>query len=79
MSEVTHYHLNLSDRQRSGQLSRVPDFMRDFNSNLARALNAHYGRGGLFWAWSSSAGGSYSNTEIHTERSLVRPLLYVWA
>ena len=41
MSEVTHYHMNLTDTHREGELSRVPDFMRDMNSNLARALNAH--------------------------------------
>lgn len=73
MSEVTHYHMDLADTHRPQDVSRVPDFLRDFNSNLARALNTHYGRGGSFWC-----GGSYSNTEIHTERSLIRQLLYLW-
>ena len=73
MSEVTRYHLNLTDTHQAGEVSRVPDLLRDFNSNLARALNTHYGRGDSFWC-----GGSYSNTEIHTERSLVRQLLYLW-
>ena len=40
-----HYHIVLSDPQR-----KVCDFLRLFNSLVARALNAHYGRWENFWS-----------------------------
>lgn len=67
----THYQGSLRDVL-GDEHSRVPDFFRDLNSNLARALNARHGRGGTFWE-----GGSYDNTEVHGELSEKQQLLYM--
>ena len=40
-----HYHLEIVDRR-----GCFPDFLRDFNSLLARCINAHRGRWENFWS-----------------------------
>jgi hypothetical protein len=40
---------------------------------IARALNAHYGRGEALWR-----DGSYGNVEVHDELALEEQLFYVW-
>src|SRR5690606_12627907 len=70
--ESTHYHLGITD---TAERSRLSDFERDLNVNVARALKAHYGRGENLWR----NPGSYDNTEVHTAPDLEDQLCYVWA
>lgn len=72
-AQANHTHANMADLHVSGELSPLPDFKRDLHRNLACALNDHYGEFENVWA-----SGSYSNTELHTERSIVGQLLYLW-
>lgn len=71
MAMSNHVHSNSGDR--GGESSALPDFLRDFHCFVARALNAHYGRGENFWRV-----GSYDNVEIHDQESLEEQLLYLW-
>ena len=52
-----HYHLVVTDTE-----GRLPDFERDLNSLLARAVNRHWARWEAFWIASRTAGSSYSRT-----------------
>ena len=66
-----HYHVILVD-----PVGQVPKFMQELNSLLARALNAHWGRGENLWA-----PGSYNSVEIdpiHDEQTLLEKLAYLW-
>ena len=72
LAESNHVHSLPGDR--GGESSALPDFHRDFHCLVARALNAHYGRGENFWRV-----GSYDNVEIHDQRSLEEQLLYLWS
>ena len=65
--EANHYHLVLTD-----PYGKLPEFERDLDTWVARALNATYGRGEAFWS-----PGSYSNTEIHDVETLLDRLCYV--
>ncbi|MBL4847936.1 MAG: hypothetical protein JKY65_20670 [Planctomycetes bacterium] len=66
-----HYHNNLRDRV-GGAKSKVPKFFADFNSLVARALNAQFGRGGALWD-----GGSYDNVEVHGYDATIAQWVYV--
>ena len=70
MVESNHVHSNTGD---GGSPSALPDFYRDFHALVARALNAHYGRGENFWRT-----GSYDNVEVHDRLTLEEQLLYTW-
>ncbi len=65
--EANHYHFQLTDVR-----GVLPDFERDFDQLVARALNAAYGRGEAFWC-----PGSYSNVELHDQNTILEKLLYV--
>ena len=65
--ESTHYHLTLTDPR-----GKLPDFERDFDSLVARALNAAYGRGEYFWAPSS-----FSSVELPDRASILEKMVYV--
>ena len=67
--QANHYHLVLTDVH-----GKLPDFERDFDQLVARALNAKYGRGEAFWC-----PGSYSNVEIHDAPTLLDRICYVMA
>ena len=69
-AESTHTHTNATD---DPDASRLSDFFRDFHSMIARALNAHYGRGENLWST-----GSYDNVEIRDLPTLEEQLLYTW-
>lgn len=66
--ESNHYHMLLGDPE--GKLSK---FVERFDCLVARALNAHYGRGEAFWK-----PGSFNNTEIHDQETLIEKLVYVY-
>lgn len=65
--ESDHYHLVLTDPH-----GLLPDFERDLDQLVARALNSVYGRGESLWA-----PGSYSNVELHNREAILRKLVYV--
>jgi hypothetical protein len=65
---LNHYHLCLTD-----VLGTLPAFERDFDQLVARALNAHYGRGEAFWC-----PGSYDNVEVHDPVTLLEQLVYLY-
>lgn len=69
MVESTHYHLVLTDPR-----GVLPDFQRDLDALVGRALNSHYGRGEAFWC-----PGSYSNVELHDADAVLDKLVYLWA
>ena len=71
MVEANHTHGSITDAPVESEL---PDFKRELNSLVARALNAFYGRGENLW----SQPGSYDNVEVHDRYTLERQLLYVW-
>jgi len=67
----THKHDCLSD---GPEKSALPCFYQYWHSLVARALNAHYGRGEAFWC-----PGSYGSCELHGGRmTLEEQLLYIW-
>jgi len=64
-----HYHLVLTDTA-----GRLPDFMRDLGSLLARATNCALGRWDSFWE-----GDSYSAVELVTPAAVHEKLVYLLA
>lgn len=64
-----HYHLVLTDTA-----GRLPDFMRDFGSLIARATNCALGRWDTFWE-----GDSYSAVELLTSAAVHEKLVYLLA
>ena len=70
MAASNHTHLDGID---GDEASSLPPFFRDFHSLVARALNAHYGRGENLWR-----PGSYDNAEITDCETLEEQLLYTW-
>ena len=58
---VNHLHLVVSDPQ-----AELPAFMHCLDTNLARSLNAHLGRGENFFA-----PGSYSKVELATRAAVL--------
>jgi len=65
--ESSHWHAVVVD-----PLQKLSEFMRDMDQLVARALNAHYGRGDHFWC-----SGQYSNTEIHGAETVLEKIVYV--
>jgi REP element-mobilizing transposase RayT len=65
-----HLHLVLTDVR-----GRLPDFMRDVNSLVARAVNASLGRFEGFWA----SGVSYSSVEPAEPSDVVAKIAYTLA
>ena len=65
-----HMHLVLTDVE-----GRLPDFMRDLNSTIARAVNASLGRFEGFW----SSDGSYSAVDPQAPSDIVAKIAYVLA
>lgn len=65
-----HLHLVVTDVE-----GRLPDFMRDLNSLVARAVNASLGRFEGFWA----DDGSYSAVEPLTSSDVLGKIAYVLA
>ena len=63
----------LGDRGDESEPSQLPAFKHCFHSLVARALNAHYGRGENLWRQ-----GSYGATEVHGRDTLEAQLLYCW-
>ena len=64
-----HYHLVLTDTD-----GRLPDFMRDLGSLVARATNCAIGRWDKFWE-----GNSYSAVELATPAAVHEKLVYLLA
>jgi len=64
---TTHYHLVLTD-----PLGELPAFMHCLDTNLARSMNAHLGRGESFFA-----PDSYSKVELATTEAVLEKLVYV--
>jgi putative transposase len=64
-----HYHLVVTDVK-----GRLPDFERDFNSMLARALNFHWTRWEAFWDRES-----YSGVKLLEEQDVISKIGYVLA
>ncbi len=64
-----HWHCVLTD-----PLGKLPEFERDLDSILARALNAAHGRWETFWA-----PGSYSAVAIQTPKDILDKMAYVLA
>jgi len=65
---INHVHIGLTDVR-----GTLPDFERDFDQLVARALNCHYGRGEAFWG-----PDSYDNFEVHDPVTLVQKLVYLF-
>jgi REP element-mobilizing transposase RayT len=65
-----HLHLVITD-----VAGRLPDFMRDLNSLIARAVNASLGRFESFWAGNSS----YSSVEPLAPSDVLAKIAYVLA
>ena len=63
---TNHYHLVASDPR-----GRIPDFMRDFHSLVARALNAEFGRWENFWS-----SGEPSLVHLIEEADVLDKVLY---
>jgi putative transposase len=64
-----HYHLVVTDVE-----GRLPDFERDFNSMLARALNWHWKRWEAFWDRES-----YSGVKLLEDQDVISKIGYVLA
>jgi REP element-mobilizing transposase RayT len=64
-----HYHLVITDTK-----GRLPDFQRDLNSELARAINAFRGRWETFWAPES-----YSAVELLEDDDRISKMAYTLA
>lgn len=64
-----HYHLVVTDTN-----GRLPDFQRELNSMLARAINRHWGRTEAFWDRRS-----YSNVKLLEEQDVVAKMAYTLA
>ena len=64
---VNHLHFVVSDPQ-----AELPAFMHCLDTNLARSLNAHLGRGENFFA-----PGSYSKVELATRAAVLEEMVYV--
>ncbi|MFO7565206.1 MAG: hypothetical protein R6X02_21355 [Enhygromyxa sp.] len=64
-----HYHLVVTDTE-----GRLPDFERDFNSMVARALNWHWKRWEAFWDRES-----YSAVKLLEEQDVISKIGYVLA
>jgi len=69
VAEANHVHAIVGDPK-----AELPEFMGHLDSLIARALNAHYGRGENLWS-----PDPFSNVEIHDEETLIRELLYVYS
>ena len=69
---TNHKHDGLRDDQTQ---SRLPEFYQHLHSMIAKALNAHWGRGGSFWE-----PGSYDNVELPPDDpdTFTEQLLYIW-
>ncbi len=65
-----HLHVVLTDVR-----GRLPDFMRDVNSLIARAVNASLGRFEGFWA----SGSSYSSVDLLDSSDVVAKTAYTLA
>jgi REP-associated tyrosine transposase len=65
--ESSHWHAVVVD-----PLQKLSEFMHDLDQLVARALNAHYGRGDHLWAE-----GQFSNAEIHGAETLLEKIVYV--
>ncbi len=66
--QANHYHLLLRDPR--GELDA---FTHDFDQLVARALNAHYGRGEAFWV-----PGGPEDHEIHDAQTCLEQLVYLF-
>ncbi|MFO7565218.1 MAG: transposase [Enhygromyxa sp.] len=64
-----HYHLVVTDTQ-----GRLPDFQRDLNSLLARAINRHWRRWEAFWDRES-----YNEVELLEDQDVVSKMGYALA
>jgi len=64
-----HYHLVITDTK-----GRLPDFQRDLNSDLARAINFHWNRWESFWAPES-----YSAVELLEDGDRISKIAYTLA
>ncbi len=64
-----HMHALLED-----PLGELPDFMHDLDQLIARALNAHYGRGENFW----SQPDSYNALDLLTPEEVLEKLVYLY-
>jgi len=64
-----HYHLVVTDTE-----GRVPDFQRDLNSLLARAVNRHRGRREAFWTRES-----YSGVKLLEDQDVISKMAYTLA
>jgi putative transposase len=64
-----HYHLVVTDTE-----GRLPDFQRDLNSLLARAINALRGRWDSFWE-----GESYSGVKLLEDGDVIAKMGYTLA
>lgn len=62
-----HYHLVVTDVR-----GKLPDFQRDLNSLIARALNRHWGRSENFWAPES-----YSAVRPLEDADVIAKIVYV--
>jgi len=64
-----HYHLVVTDIK-----GRLPDFQRDLNSMLARAINRHRGRREAFWDRDS-----YNGVELLEDQDVISTMAYTLA
>ena len=64
-----HYHLVVTDTE-----GRMPDFQRDLNSLLARAINRHRGRWEAFWDRES-----YSGVKLLEDGDVISKMAYTLA
>lgn len=64
-----HYHLVVTDTE-----GRLPDFQRDLNSLLARAINSHWGRWEAFWDRES-----YNAVKLLEDQDVVLAMAYTHA
>jgi REP element-mobilizing transposase RayT len=64
-----HYHLVVTDTE-----GRLPDFQRDLNSLLARAINRHWGRREAFWDRES-----YSGVKLLEDQDVISKMAYTLA
>ena len=69
---VNHKHDGLQDDQEE---SRIPEFYQNLHAMIAKAVNAHYGRGGAVWE-----PGTYDNVELPPDDpgTCTEQLLYIW-
>src|SRR5690606_27428021 len=64
-----HYHLVVTDTE-----GRLPNFQRDLNSLLARAINRHRGRWEAFWSRES-----YSGVKLLEDQDVISKMAYTLA